>query len=264
MKTTTVVIGLALLLAGVAGTGVAELLLYLPFEEGTGNSTEDESGNGYVGAVNEGATWVEGQFGYAIDFDGETGMIAFGDHPDLRLPKHITLEAWVTVRDPSPIQFAAGVPYRDTKVWDNPWVGHQIGIEKKQFLSWLSIEGTNRQYSARNELKAETEIQPDTWYHIAMTFDGTTRRSYLNGELTYDDSSISGNTTFEGSPHFVVGSHSVHAPGEFFGGTVDEVALYNHVLTEDEIRSDMDGRLFVAVAPSGRLATTWASLKGKW
>lgn len=264
MKSNIVVCGLVLLLAGFVGTGVAELLLYLPFEEGGGNTTQDKSGSGYIGTLNDGAVWVEGQLGSAIDFDGESGMITFDDHPNLRLPKDITLEAWVTVRNPSPIQFAAGIPYRDTSVWGNPWVGHQIGIEKKQFLSWLNIEGANRQFPPFSEFKAENEIQPDTWYHIAMTFDGTARKSYLNGELIYDDSSIIGNTTFEGSPHFVVGSHSVHAPGEFFGGAVDEVALYNHVLTQDEIRSDMDGRLFVAVAPSGRLATTWANLKGKW
>ena len=263
MKSTILVFGLALLLAGISVSGFAELILYLPFEEDGGNSTADESGNGFIGTLNGGAEWVEGKHGSAIELDGKSGMVTFDDHPELRLPKDITLEAWVSVRNPSPIQFAAGVPYRDTSVWNNPWVGHQIGIEKKQFLSWLNIEGTNRQYPPFSEFKAENEIQPDTWYHIAMTFDGTARKSYLNGNLIFNDSSMSGNTTFEGSPHFVVGSHSAHAPGEFFGGAVDEVALYSRVLTQDEIRSDMDGRLFVAVKPLGRLATTWANLKGR-
>jgi len=41
-----------------------------------------------------------------------------------------------------------------------------------------------------------------------------------------------------------------------FSGIIDEVAIYNRVLTEEEINQDMLGVMY-AVAPAGKLATTW-------
>ena len=213
----------AALLSAVAISASAAMILYLPFDEELGDTVSDRSGNGFVGNIIGGATWVGGKFHSALDFDGTSGIVDFGDQAALRRPADITLEAWVKVRDGFPIQFAAGVPYRDTpNVWSSPWVGHHIGVEKDQFLSWLSIDSTNRQWGVG-------AIETDTWYHIAMTFDGTWRRSYLNGEELYASDEFTGPTVFEGSPHFVVGARSIHAPGEYFGGTVDEVIMYDEV-----------------------------------
>ena len=85
MKSTILVFGLALLLAGISVSGFAELILYLPFEEDGGNSTTDKSGNGFIGTLNGGAEWVDGKHGSAIGLDGKSGMVTFDDHPELRL-----------------------------------------------------------------------------------------------------------------------------------------------------------------------------------
>jgi hypothetical protein len=243
-----------LILAAISTVGHSELLIYLPFDDANADTVSDQSGNGLVGEIIDGATVVDGPYGSALDF--ENGFIDFGDQPELRRSSGITLEAWITVRDPQPNQFAAGVPYRDTTSWSSPWVGHQIGVEKGQFLSWLSIDSTNRQFGGGT-------IDPNVWYHIAMTYDGTWRRSYLNGDEVFASDAETGDTVFEGSPHFVVGSHSVHSPGEFFGGAIDEVAMYSEVLSEDQIRRDMDGifEQSTAVEPRGKIATAWAALK---
>ena len=97
-----------------------------------------------------------------------------------------------------------------------------------------------------------------------MTFEGTRRRCCLDGQEVFASGPEIGDTLLEGPRHFVVGSHSVHAPGEFFVGTIDEVAMCNDVLTEEDIRCDMDGvfRQFTAVRPRDKLATACARLKG--
>ena len=48
--------------------------------------------------------------------------------------------------------------------------------------------------------------------------------------------------------------------GDLVDGIIDEVAVYRRALTEDEIKQDMKG-IKTAVSPSGKLATTWASIK---
>ena len=50
------------------------------------------------------------------------------------------------------------------------------------------------------------------------------------------------------------------ATGQKFNGAIDEVAVWNRALTEDEIEQSM-GDLAAAVDPSGKLATTWARVK---
>jgi len=46
-----------------------------------------------------------------------------------------------------------------------------------------------------------------------------------------------------------------------FDGIIDEAALYNRALTEEEINQDMNKGVIFAVPPAGKLTTTWASLK---
>ena len=45
------------------------VLAYWKFDEGNGDVLEDSSGHDYDGTIN-GATWVTGHSGYALDFDG--------------------------------------------------------------------------------------------------------------------------------------------------------------------------------------------------
>ena len=76
-----------------------------------------------------------------------------------------------------------------------------------------------------------------------MTFDGTWRRSYVDGEEVFASDAENGNTVFDGSPHLVVDSHSVHASGEFFGGTLDEVVARADEVADAYVRVvlDVDG-----------------------
>ena len=59
-----------------------------------------------------------------------------------------------------------------------------------------------------------------------------------------------GETTYGGAPSFVVGVRSKEAPGEYFKGAIDEVALWNGVRTPEQIKADMDG-----IEPGGAART---------
>lgn len=74
----------------------------------------------------------------------------------------------------------------------------------------------------------------NTWYHIVATFDGTTLVVYVNGSSVY-----SGATTFNAPTARVsVGCQWTTPAGarqRFFGGTIDEVAIYNTVLSATRV-----------------------------
>ena len=77
----------------VAQPATAGLVAAYGFNEGSGSSVSDASGNGRTGAIS-GATWsTQGKFGNALSFDGVNDWVTV-DAPPLDLTG-MTLEAWV-------------------------------------------------------------------------------------------------------------------------------------------------------------------------
>ena len=73
------------------------------------------------------------------------------------------------------------------------------------------------------------------WSHLAVTFDGSVVRLFVNGALV-------GSVGFVGSVPgssgpLRLGGNSVW--GEWFAGLIDEVRVYNRALTQAEIQTDM-------------------------
>src|SRR5689334_14079767 len=64
------------------------------FNEGTGTTVADLSGNNLTGTV-VGATWVSGRFGNALSFDGSTSYVDLGNPVALQFSGSMTIEAWV-------------------------------------------------------------------------------------------------------------------------------------------------------------------------
>ena len=80
------------------------VVLYLPFEEGSGEETKDLSKSGKIGVLsttgNDPPEWVDGKFGKALEFDGETNFVEVQETADFSFasdPGTITLAAWVKV-----------------------------------------------------------------------------------------------------------------------------------------------------------------------
>ena len=92
----------------VAATGVAEftsapasmsattgLVAAYGFDEGSGTTVADASGNGNNGTVTN-ATWAaSGKFGKALQFNGTNALVSIPNAASLQLSTGMTLEAWV-------------------------------------------------------------------------------------------------------------------------------------------------------------------------
>ncbi|MFM7262321.1 MAG: Ig-like domain-containing protein, partial [Acidimicrobiales bacterium] len=76
---------------------------------------------------------------------------------------------------------------------------------------------------------AQCPLSAGTWYHVASTWDGTTRKLYLNGVLKRSDTPGANNAT---AANFHIGKTCC---SEYFTGLIDEVAIYNRAVTASEI-----------------------------
>ena len=75
-----------------------------------------------------------------------------------------------------------------------------------------------------------TNFLDGNWHHVATTYNGTTRRIYLNGAQVAADVPGTNNAT---ALNFRIGSTN---NSEYFSGTLDDVALYDNALTAAEVQ----------------------------
>ncbi|MBW2649065.1 MAG: hypothetical protein JRC53_04520, partial [Deltaproteobacteria bacterium] len=74
-------------------TNPFDLVLDLPFDEGSGSVAYDQSLYGNDGTIN-GATWTRGRYGYALEFDGEDDYVEIPNTEILNLPA-FAVSVWV-------------------------------------------------------------------------------------------------------------------------------------------------------------------------
>jgi hypothetical protein len=104
-------------------------------------------------------------------------------------------------------------------------------------------------------------IQTGEFGHIAATYDGETMRIYVDGELDVEQDRPAQNSDLVTS--VLIGArYNGGAPSNFFSGVLDEVALFNVALTEDQIQEVMGSLSGTqAVSASDKLASTWGSIR---
>jgi hypothetical protein len=116
------------------------------------------------------------------------------------------------------------------------------GISANQLQFVLGIAGDHQ------KLTSTTVFNPNTWYHVAGTFDGTTMRLYINGVL---NASLPMPGTVTGTGPFTIGRDYDNT--RILNGSVDEVRVWTRTLTAAEIATNA-----CAVSP------TATGLAGYW
>ncbi len=224
------------------------------FDEGEGTVASDSSENGNDGTIH-GATWVNGKFGKALQFDGAAN--------------------WVEVPHSDTVGFEAGTSFTLTLHFKGTKVGGSLAgknyEDKSQVLPWYMLwngGGDNKvTFFLRNTAsvsyrpQSATEIGDDEWHFVAGRADAETGKVTLwidgkqEAELDFDTNSGYGNS--EGVFH--IGRHF----DRYTAGIIDEVLLFNVALDEADMNAIMEDGIqtVAAVEASGKLTTTWGTLK---
>jgi hypothetical protein len=88
-------------------------------------------------------------------------------------------------------------------------------------------------------LKSLEPLNTDQWYHIAMTYDGSTLKFYINGVL---DTLLttSGTIVPSDQTHPLLMASTYVPTGSKFNGMIDELQIWDHALTQSEIQNIMN------------------------
>jgi glucose/arabinose dehydrogenase len=192
------------------------------FDEASGGSVQDASGNANHGTISGAVRSAAGKFGGALAFDGVNDLVLVPDSSSLDLRTGMTLEAWI---------FPTVLP--------NGW---KCILQKEVDTYFLHATSDRNRPAAGFTAGGSVTIldvgarpAANVWTHIAATYDGSTLRIYVNGVLT-GSVNRTGAIDASASPLRIGGNTYA---GEFFAGLIDEVRIYSTARTQAEIQSDM-------------------------
>ena len=241
----------------------AGLVAHWAFDEGSGTTATDSSGNGHDGTLLGDPTWVAGMIGSgALSFDGSDGLVDVGHDESLSITDELTITVWVKVSDLSTFYFLVCKQPSGT-AGDNYPGNYEFRIESNTgALQFGHQEAEGEQYTFYT---SETPITAEQWYHVAV--------SITKGELVefYIDGISAG--SFEQLTNFgVLNDEPVRIGGRkdgysFFNGILDDVRLYDRALSAVQIQKLYNGNppmFTIAEKPNpadGALhLDTWASI----
>ncbi|OGS26047.1 MAG: hypothetical protein A2297_07580 [Elusimicrobia bacterium RIFOXYB2_FULL_48_7] len=206
---------------------------YFDFNEGAGLTVYDQSGSSNDGTVC-GAEWVDGRFGKALDFDGTSDYISILQSASLDIYDSITLEAWFKTSTQNGVILTKYSPGNNT----GQEGGYSIAIRSGKVSLALAKQVYFVDYVGTNT------VSTGTFHHIAGTYDGVsnTLKIYLDGNLEITNTfafDILGPNTLDVQIGNVINPAITQDGRPPFKGIIDEVKVYNCVLTQAEIQEDM-------------------------
>jgi Concanavalin A-like lectin/glucanases superfamily len=206
------------------------------FNEGTGTTTADTSGNGNTGTIS-GATWTTaGRYGKALTFDGVNDFVNLGNPGELQLTGSMTVSGWINAAA-FPVDDAAVVSKRSSDA-----VGYQLDTTVDRGPRTIGFKISNAAGTSTVARYGATTLQVSTWYHVAGVYDAAaqTLKVYLNGQL---DNGVLLGTVPTSQPSTNVNLHVGQRPGSpgtyNFQGRLDDIRIYNRALSQAEIQADM-------------------------
>jgi hypothetical protein len=222
------------------------------FDEGKGNMAEDSSGNGHDGTIMGAPKWNAGKFGDGMEFAGSES-IAVPDNERLNFGTDsfsvVLWFNWSSAQDWNRL-----VRERNPSPWGSGNYGWEV--QTQGVMIHFSLDDTKGNHQKTNY----AGVGDGEWHHGAMIIDREKKLlvSYLDGENE--------RTVNIANIESVTGDLPVTFAGGYIGA-LDEVGIFNGVLTQDDIVDIMNKGLTeaaiagAAVSPSTKLTITWGWMK---
>jgi len=169
-----------------------------------------------------------------LNFNGTSDFVNCGTHVSLALTTEITIEAWVKKTN-------GNDRYIFTKMGLSGNRGYTLQINSSGMLRMrLYISNVSSPVNSEDGVISQNE-----WTHVAATVKTGEQKLYKNGvPLTLTDGGALTFTTFNSSSaNAVIARGFISSDPLYFGGLIDEIRVWNHARTADQIKRYMNVRL---------------------
>ena len=202
------------------------------FDQGSGTSLPDLSGNGNNGTIANASWSTGGKYGSALSFNGTNAIVNVPDSASLDLTSGMTLEAWV---NPS----ALGNAWRTVLMKEQS--GNLVYDLHANGSGATKVPVGEVYVGGERTVAAPSALTVNTWTHLAVTYDGSVLALYRNG--TQVATLLQSGPILTSTGALRIGGNTIWP--EWFAGLIDEVRVYNRALTQTQIQADMNTPLGV-------------------
>ena len=245
------------------GTAIAVWL----FNEEKGDLAKDLTENALDAKFLDPVKWTDGKFDGGLEFKSG-GLVDAGISPLLNVGKtNFSMVVWFKYSKTPDGWYASLISKADLAM---PRHGYILGIRgnldpnnKGKPLFWFGLA-----QGAGIHLFGTSTINDGKWHHLAATADRKgAMKLYRDGKLEVEnDIAAHANQNEDNLKPFTIGGEVGVAIRTLVDGAMDEVALFNVVLTKDQITEIVQKGLArtlgaEAVSPNDKLATAWGKIK---
>jgi len=202
------------------GSCAAGLVAWWAFNEGSGTTASDSSGNAHHGMLLGGPSWTAGKVGTGLQFGGSLTRVSVPHHSQLDLTSGLTISAWVTA---ATLPAWSGVLMKATdSTWTDgyglyhrdvagPMCGYVVSLFYANACATLALDAS--------------------FHHLVVSYDRTSVRTYLDGSLVQTTPAT--NAVIANTASLLIG---MAAGGYTWDGKIDEVRLFDRALSLAEIQ----------------------------
>jgi len=188
------------------------------FSEAAGTIAADRSGNGNDAKLVNGAAWAAGKIGGGLRLDGVDDGVQMPYSQSLIFNGAFSVESWI-----APAGFD-----RERSLWWTP--SAMLTLRTDGWLVPVAILTGGQVGFVSN-----WPVPANAWSHVAMTYDGSTLRLYING-MDAGSRPATGSLVPASPPQIGMLGGSAG-----FAGSIDEVRLFRRALSAEEIAADSVG-----------------------
>ncbi|WP_338285290.1 LamG-like jellyroll fold domain-containing protein [Luteolibacter sp. LG18] len=203
----------------------ADLLVHLKFDETSGATAADASGNGRNGTLSN-ATWAAGKTNNAVVLNGTNGYVTLPTGC-VKALNDTTISTWVKLNSVSTwsriFDFGSG-----TGTYMFLTTQYDAAKPRRPRFG-IKVPGLYEQ-----AMDSAVAIPTGTWTHVAVTISGPVANLYINGALAATCPAMPLRPSSMGSTTAnYIGKSQFSDP--YLNGSVDDFRIYNRALSQSEV-----------------------------
>lgn len=235
--------GEARVINGRVDMGADEVVLpdahWWKFDEGSGTTAEDYVGDSN-GTLRNDPCWVDGIFGYALEFFGDTSSPNYVSVSSLNAEYDyadtFSVAGWFTTSQTTGIQTIVGQWTQKHPSYPpiDFYYGWQVLVENSKVVARFGTLG------ATSEMTGTSDVNDGNWHHFALVYPTSSSNAtlYVDGESEGTPGThgiVSTNSKFRIGDGSHVSEGSPVVKGGPFNGDIDDVMIYERALSAEEV-----------------------------
>jgi len=200
-------------------------LAHWKFDEASGTTAADSSGNGNSGTVFGNPVWrpAGGWLAGALEFDGR------GDYVKVERPKGFNFA-------PGSFSVSTWIYPKETRGrWHAILEYDRSNSNGNRFGLWLDEEGRFHFRVGQTTAQTLDSLTPNQWYQLTAVYDSPAKKMslYVDGVLEVMAGSVKGFAAANQAT-LIIGARG-SADDEYFTGLIDDIRVFKVALTADEV-----------------------------